>query len=145
MTPSASNALRTLMMTLIGEVAPQVPEGYAQASVHLIGLLQLFAAEELDRAAALRVWENAEIRALLHQATEVVVDAELVRRLRAAAAGSDEDLLVSALDVSNAELRRLLIEMHAAVEEIDGERAGELERAIWRFLSAAAVRRALPF
>ncbi|MBW2374169.1 MAG: hypothetical protein JRF70_16705, partial [Deltaproteobacteria bacterium] len=90
-----------------------------------------------------RVEENRELRRLFAEAAPAVEDAELRARLEAAAAGSDEDLAVSALEASNSVLRVLLIELHAHVEELDSDAARGVEQAIWRELVASTERRRL--
>ncbi len=68
----------------------------------------------------------------------------LAERLATAAETEDTDLTVSALEQSNVELRGLLVELHAAVEEIDSPAARTLEEEIWRELAASTRRRAQP-
>ena len=99
--------------------------------------------EETERAAARRVDENAALRALFARAAEQVADTELRRRLGAAAASRDPSLLLSELERANAELRALLIELHAHVEEQAAQWARALDAEIWRELVASTERRRL--
>jgi hypothetical protein len=50
---------------------------------------------------------------------------------------------ISDLNRSNDRLRRLLIELHAHLEEIDTETARRIETAIWEELRVSTERRAL--
>jgi hypothetical protein len=77
--------------------------------------LNAFAAQEAERGVAVRLEENALIRALLGRAADRY-GAALGGRLGAAAESQDLDLTWSALDAANAELRRILIALHEAVE-----------------------------
>ena len=84
--------------------------------------------------AARLVEENRAIRRLLARGGEAGLD------LAALAAGSDDDLRISALKAANDALRAGLIELHAAAE---ARGAAELEAAIWAELRASTERRKL--
>jgi len=141
--PAPSHALERVMQALLTELAPAVEPAYRKASVAMHGMLLLTIREEIDRAAARRVEENAALRALFAEALPVVGDAPLRERLRAAAESRDPSLLVPALDAANQTLRSLLIELHAHLEELPGDGARRLEAAIWRELAASTERRKL--
>ena len=143
MKPAPSHALERVMQALLTELAPAVEPAYRKASVTMHGMLLLAIREEIDRAAARRVEENAALRALFAEALPVVADAALRERLRAVAESRDASLLVPALDTANQALRRLLIELHAHLEEQPGDAARRLEAAIWRELAASTERRKL--
>lgn len=143
MAPDVDAALRTIMMTLLTEIGPQIGGDYPKASVQMIAVASLFMADEYDRAAELRVWENDAMRRLLRDHADKVVDRDLQQRLRDAAQGQDESLRISALRAGNAELKRRLIELQAALEEISGAAARDALRDIVAFLREAAGRRTL--
>jgi hypothetical protein len=83
-----------------------------------------------------RIAENAAIRSLLAQAgSRYALLAEV------AAATSDGDCGIETLDAANAKLRRLLIELHAAVER---DRDRELDLKILTLYREMAERRELP-
>jgi hypothetical protein len=143
MKPDPTHALERLMQALVGEIAPAVEPAYRKATVSVHAMIALCVREEIDRAAARRVAENAALRALFADALPAVADAGLRERLAAASAGADASLLVPDLDASNRALRALLIELHAHVEGQPGERARRVEDAIWRELAASTERRKL--
>jgi hypothetical protein len=143
MKPEPSHALERLMQALLGDVMPNVQPSYRQASVMANAMIVAAVREEIDRAAARRVEENAALRALFADAAAAVEDAALGERLAAAARSSDASLLVPALDESNRALRSLLIELHAHVEALPGDAARRVEAAIWRELAASTERRKL--
>lgn len=132
-------------MQLMGQIGPALPTSYQQSSAMALGAILLSTSEEFERAAARRVEENTSLRRLFGAARSVVTDSELGARLEQAAASSDGDLAVSALEASNARLRALLIELHAHVEEIESPEARSLDDAIWRELAASTERRKLAF
>lgn len=141
MTPTPTRLLELLMQNLMAEIMPAVQPAYRQSSVATWGILLQLVREEFDRAAARRFEENGALRLLFGEAAAVVADTELAARLRAAAAGADASLRIPDLDASNQELRRLLIELHAHVERLEGEPARQLDDAIWRELAASTERR----
>jgi len=84
-----------------------------------------------------------ELRRIFTAASEVVESGELRRKLEDAARGEDASLGVSDLERGNADLRGLLIELHAHVEELGSESSRALEQEIWRELAASTERRKL--
>lgn len=143
MIPEPTQALHIIMGTLMMEIAPNMRDDYRQANVNLLAFAMMVIAQEYDRAAAVRVEENREMRRLFGHAAKSVADAQLRSRLTAAAAGSDDDLRISQLTAANGELRKLLIELHAAVEEDGAPDGAELARSIWSLLRSAADKRAI--
>jgi hypothetical protein len=123
---------------LMGAIAPQLPPGYPQASASLTGFLMMFCAQDHESAADSRAAENADMRALFAELAPHVTDTALAAKLRAASAGKDTSLKISALDTANAELRTLLIALHAAVVEDPAA-----DKRVWAVLKAMADRRVL--
>ena len=141
MKPEPPAMLGQLAAWLSMDLAPTA-QPYQQAALGLAAALLGMTVEEADRAVARRVEENAAIRALLGRGADLV-EARLLARLQALADGVDDSLLVSALEASNAALRAGLIDLHAAVEALDGEAARALEAGIWDELRASTERRRL--
>lgn len=140
MKPEVDQILNTSAMQLIGTLAPQLPQGYAQGSVSLLGFMMMLSAQEYDRAADIRAAENADFRALFAEIADSVNDTALRARLKVAANAKDASLKISSLDTANHELRRLLIE---AQSHIEARGSREAEKKIWNVLRAAADRRVL--
>ncbi|MEN8162019.1 MAG: hypothetical protein ABFS41_18260 [Myxococcota bacterium] len=143
MKPEPSQVLERVMQALLTEIGPAVQPGYRQATVTMQAMLLAMTREEMDRAAARRVEENAALRALFAKGAPLVPDAALRARLSDAAGEEDTSLLVPDLEAANQALRALLIELHTAVEALDGDDARALEAAIWRELAASTERRKL--
>ena len=149
MKPDVGRLLEVAVGHLMGETVPMIGRAYGhsayeQSNVGVLGMMLLAVRHEHDRAAARRVEENRELRRLFASASAARLASDLAKRLAAAAEAEDTDLTVSALEESNAKLRGLLVELHAAVEEIDSPAARTLEEEIWRELAASTRRRALP-
>jgi hypothetical protein len=140
--PEIGRFLEVASGHLLGKTGPAL-SGYGQSSVLLLATMLGSVREEFERAAARRVSENAALRSIFAKGASVVQDGDLAKRLEDAAAGEDRDLLVSALESANAELRELLIALHAHVEELDTSAARSLEAEIWRELRESTERRRL--
>ncbi|MDZ4741439.1 MAG: hypothetical protein SGJ03_16265 [Alphaproteobacteria bacterium] len=137
MKPSPDLVLNQTFAKIAMEMGPALPAGYGQGSATTTGVLLLMVAQEFNRAADIRVKENAAMRALFADAG-VAVGGELGQRLLAAAGTKDADVNVATLDHANGELKTLLIELHVEVEETS---ARELEVRIGAFLRDAATAR----
>jgi hypothetical protein len=143
MKPEVDHVLRSMMETLLGEVAPAVGDGYVRRNVEVIAGLMSAAAEEYDRAAHIRAEENEAMRQIFRDAAPSVLDVGLRGRLEAAAAERDRSLRVSDLNAANDRLRSLLIELHVLVETQEEGWARRINRAIWNELRESAKRRAI--
>jgi hypothetical protein len=141
--PDPAFVVERVFQSLLTEIAPAVQPAYRQATVMMHAMLLASVREEMDRAAARRVEENAALRALFAEAAPAVRDAALRARLEGAAHGADASLRVPDLETGNAALRALLIELHAHVETLAAPEARRIEAAIWRELAASTERRKL--
>jgi hypothetical protein len=142
--PDVERTLQLLAQSLLLELGPGLPHDYARKSAMLAAMLLASAAEEWDRAAERRAEENRALRELFRAAAgRGVEDAALRGRLAAAARSGDASLRVSDLERANAELRALLVELHAHVEELATPDARELETRIWDELRRSTERRRL--
>jgi hypothetical protein len=141
MNPEADQVLNTSAMQLLAQILPQLPAGYAQGTTSLIAVLAMMAAQEYERGADIRAAENADMRTLFRNLAPLVEDAGLKSNLTNVAEANDTSLAISALDASNHELRRMLIELQMHVEALPGADAREAEHTIWVVLKASAARR----
>ncbi|HEY1632394.1 MAG TPA: hypothetical protein VGF56_13835 [Rhizomicrobium sp.] len=137
MKPEVDQILNLSAMQMLGTIAPLLPSGYATGSASLLAFMMMLSAQEYDRAADIRVVENTDMRALFAELAPRV-DAGLRGKLEAAAATKDASLKISALDASNADLRKLLAELHEAIESDK-----TANRRVWTVLKAMADRRVL--
>jgi hypothetical protein len=132
--PEGNKILSLSMQRLAGEIAPMLGNAFAQGQVGLIGFMLTLVANEYERGADLRANENREMRELFSDAARDVRSVSLKSKLELAAATADTSLRISALNQTNWELRRLLIELHAHVETQTSDEARQLERTIWVLL-----------
>lgn len=122
-------------------IAPQVQPAYLASAIGMSAGILGMIAEDWDRAASRRVEENRAIRGLFARAAGLTLEPELASRLAALGQSNDDDLRLSALEAGNEALRAALIELHAAVEIMDGGPAKALNDSIWAELSASTLRR----
>lgn len=144
MKPEVGTVMQGFFGTLLGDIAPHLNAEYSMGNVGIMGMMMFMTAEEYDRAADIRAAENAEMRSLFSHAAALVADGALKAKLAAAASEKDGSLRVTALNVRNAALAGLLIELQAHVETSDASWAPNLEARIWDYLVAATERRKLP-
>jgi hypothetical protein len=110
MTPTAQDLLNACIMTLANPPRPEDAGMFAAARLRLVALTNKLAAMEAADAAAIRVRENAALRAILGEAGPA-------HGIAAADLAGDGDYSIATLDAANAALRRLLIRLHEAAEQ----------------------------
>jgi hypothetical protein len=142
MNVSIETLLTGVAQALNERITPELRD-YTADTARLAAIIVNIAAKSFDDAAALRVAENAGIRAVFADAHELI-GGELGGRLAAAARAGDPSLRVSDLDAENARLRRLLVELHAEVDRREDASAQALGQRIWRLLRDNEARRAPP-
>lgn len=135
---TGATVLEGVIVALRDQVSPQLADAFAADAARMAQSLIAIAGRAGDDAAALRVEENARIRALLGQGGALFDDAALAQAARSA----DPGLRISELDAETGRLRALLVDLHARVELEDSPAARELDQAIWRSLRDFEMARA---
>ena len=143
MRPEIPNVFATFAADLVMRVAPAISPAYHQGTIVMIATMLAIAAEEWDRGASWRALENKRLRELFREASPIVQDADLSRKLAALIETRDDDLRISALTANNSALRAALIELHRHVESLESAKARRVEAAIWKELLASTERRRL--
>lgn len=135
MTPTVTDLLNGCIQTLVTPPRPEDAGLFAGARIRLAAMMNRLIALECADGAAVRVWENGALRALIAAAGpgHGVPASELE-------ATADGDYSLGSLDAANAKLRRLLIRLHEAVE-LAGDT--ELDRQILKLYREIARRREL--
>lgn len=135
-------ALHGIARMLRERIGPAVEDPYAGEAARLAEMLLKLNADWVDEAAAVRVAENAAIRALLSDAAALVNDAELAGRIGGSARSTDPGLRISELDAENNRLRFDLQDLHAYLDSLDGEAVTAFSQRIWRSLAEFEAARA---
>jgi hypothetical protein len=134
MTPTMTDLLNGCILSLATPPRPEDAGPFAVARFRLAAMINKLVALEYADAAAIRLWENDALRALI---------AEYGSRYGVQpddGGPADRDYSLPALDASNARLRLWVIRLHEAVE-----RAGDaaLDRKILDLYREMARRREL--
>lgn len=141
MRPRADHILQSLGMRMLMKHIPLIQDQHAQAEIGLTATMMRIVSEEFERAAHRRIEENGELRKIFSEAVTIVNDEDLKNRLKAASEKEASDYKVSTLDKLNHELLEVLIDLHAHVEDLEGEDAGKIKTAIWESLEKGVKRR----
>lgn len=134
--------LKGVAANLGEQVIPALESPYAIAATRMATALISIAAATCDDAAAIRVEENAKIRALFADAAGEISDGKFAQALAEAAQSRDPGLRISQLDQETGRLRTLLVALHAHVEEQSGEAAKAIDARIWTLLEETEAARA---
>jgi hypothetical protein len=143
MRPEIDRILETTAMQMMTQIAPQLPPGYTQNSTGLLTMLLNFCAQEYENGAETRAVENRELRNLLAELEASVEDVRLRVKLGAVMGERDASLKISDLNYSNAELKKLLIDVQTYLETRNDDQAKLARREIWAVLKASAKQRLL--
>ena len=138
---TAETVLAGVADALRDQIAPHLDDAFAAEAARMAISLITITGRAGDDAAAIRVAENARMRALFAQGTEIT-DGSLRDRLGKAARSADPGLRISELDVETGRLRTLLVELHGWLEAQDRPEAKALDQEIWRALRDFEMARA---
>lgn len=142
MTPDPSKVLPALAGALGQQVVPEVRTPFAGQTVGLSATLLMILAQDYDRHPAMLAEENLAVRDLLRAGAPLIADEGLrVKLADLDARQPNSDLRISGLTNENSELRRALIDVHAAVEAIDSPQARALDERIWAEMARSTKRR----
>jgi len=135
MTPTVMDLLNGCIQTLATPPRPEEAGLFAGARIRLAAMMNRLIALECADGAAVRVWENTALRALIAATgpKHGVPASELDETY-------DGDYSLGSLDTANAKLRRLLIRLHEAAE-LSGDT--ELDHQILKLYREIARRREL--
>jgi hypothetical protein len=142
MTLAIDTAVRGVADVLRDRVASTLTDSYAIEAVRLAGIMLTIMANAADDAVALRVAENAQMRALFSEALAVVTGTALSSQLEKAAGSTDPGLRISELDYETDRLRRLLVALQIQLETQADSAAAALNQRIWRLLQEVEKSRA---
>lgn len=134
--------LRGVADNLQAQVMPALTDSFAIGATRMAHDLIAIAANTYDDAAAIRVEENAKLRALCADAADKVSDRKLGALLADAGGSRDPGLRISELDAETGRLRTLLVALHACVEEQADEAAKAIDARIWALLEETETARA---
>jgi hypothetical protein len=144
MKPGIDAILPSLAVTMAFKIIPALPEAsYALGDARITAALLLLIAQQAEKGVDILYQENRRLRALFKSAAALDLPAALAKRLVTAAATSDEDLRLSAMEAANAGLATLLIDLQTEIEACQDAAAKAVNREIWALLVTGAEARML--
>jgi hypothetical protein len=139
MIPRGPDAIRNLVARIGMDLIPKAGDAYTATDLVYFTVLLGMVAQDYDRAAEVLVKEHAALVPIFREAAANVADAALTARIVDALAMETPSLLVGALNARSDILLKLLIDVHAAVEDAEANGADwarRLNGEIWAFLDA---------
>jgi hypothetical protein len=127
MTPTAPELLAGCAAALTKPPRPEDGGVFDAARLLTVATINALVAQECASGVAVRVAENGALRAFLVEAAPAYGCA-----FDGARTICDGDLSLAALDQANAKLRRLLIDLHEAVETLGDHRTDRKILALYR-------------
>ncbi len=145
MIPHTPEAIGFITQRLMTHVLPDLRTNYGVADIALIGTLLGMVGQDFERAAQARLEDIREMRTIFAAAEALLDhgsahDRELAARVHEARGWPLDDLRISVLDDIHAFHSRLLIDVHARIEQQAGDAAVALDREIWAHLERHAER-----
>lgn len=138
---TGATVLEGVADALRDQVSPQLSDAFAIEAARMAQSLIAIVGRAGDDAAAIRVEENARMRAIFAEAASVA-GGDLSAQLAEAAKSSDPGLRISELDAETGRLRTLLVELHRWLEQQDSPEARVLDQQIWRAMREFEMARA---
>jgi len=145
MIPKGAEGIGHLATRLLTETMPKATDAYMAADLGMVAGLLGMVAQDYDRAAEVLMTDDAEIRALFDEAAGLPLGAKIKDRMAAALASRPAGFRISQLSEHMDTIMRVLIDLHAAVEDAaaDGAAwAGPFDAKIWTFLENHVARHA---
>jgi hypothetical protein len=142
MRPDGARVLFGMASRMAETVLPemQTPIGVQNAGIAIS--LALALGQEFDRLVDRLLVEASAVAAILKDAAPLLEDGELrARALAAAARTVPANYRVSTVQALNDSVRAALIDVHAAIEQIEGEEAAAMNDRIWAELQESTRRR----
>ena len=127
MTPTAPELLAGCAAALAAVPNAEDAGLFMAMRLRTVATINVLVAQECATGSAVRVWENAALRSLLGEAA-----ARYGEAYADAGSADDGDLSLGALDNANARLRRLLIQLHEAVEAASDHKLDRMILALYR-------------
>lgn len=144
MIPKPSESLAHIGMRIMTDLIPKASDDYAAADLVFLTTMISMVGQDFERFADVHVRERGQMCDIFRRAMDHLPDA-LQARTRAVLDLPPTSLLASDLNARADVTTRLLIDIHAWVEELSGKGdawAFEMDRAIWTVLDHYAENRA---
>jgi hypothetical protein len=145
MIPGASQGVDNLIARVMIDLIPKATDAYTIADLGMIAGLLKMVGQDFDRAAEVLTSDLEATRAILREAEPHIGDPNMKRRMAEVIASRPESLAIPNLNAHADVAMRVLIDLHAAVEDaVDAGAAWApaLDRRLWAFLDEYVAKRA---
>ena len=145
MIPAGSDGVACLAERIRQDLIPRAQDAYTAGDLAHLTFMLAAVAQDYDRAVDVFVTEHGLLATLFEAARPHLDDGRLAQRIDQALAAPDVGLRTPALSARADVTLKLLIELHAAVEDAEATGAAwaaDLNDKIWRFLDGYVERRA---
>lgn len=145
MIPGGSRGVDSLAARIVTDLIPKAVDAYTMADLGMIAGLMKMVGEDFDRAAQVLSSDIEAMQAIFLEAQTHLADEDLKERMAAVVASRPESLAIPVLNAHADVAMRVLIDLHAAVEDaVDAgaDWAAALDCRIWTFLDDYVAKRA---
>jgi len=146
MIPRGSEGVDHLATRIAVDLIPKAADAYMGADLGMLAGLVKMVGQDFDRAAQVLVSDNESLCAILREARPHIDDPALKARMDAVLASRPASLSIPDLNADADVAMRVLIDLHAAVEDAaqatGAEWARRLDLSLWSFLDAYVAKRA---
>jgi hypothetical protein len=145
MIPNGAAGVDSLAARILFDLIPKATDAYTMADLGMLAGLVRMVGQDFDRAAQVLASDLEAARAIFQEAAPHIRNEDLKRRLAEAAASRPESLAIPVLNTHADIAMRVLIDLHATVEdalEAGADWAPALDRRIWGFLDEYVAKRA---
>lgn len=145
MIPKGAEGVRHLATRAVTDLIPKAADAYMAADIGLMASLIDMVAQDYDRAVDVLIADQNDIREIFQTALASVEDTALTARMSAIISARAASFRVSDQTVQADAAMRVLIDLHAHVEDAEPRGdpwAAPLNLRIWSFLDAHVARHA---
>lgn len=145
MIPGGSQGIDSLATRIAMDLVPKAADAYTMADLGMLAGLVKMVGQDFDRAAQVLTSDLEATHTIFREAEARVADPDLKRRMAEVVSSRPESLAIPVLNAHADVAMRVLIDLHAMVEDaLDAgvDWAGALDRRIWAFLDDYVAKRA---
>jgi hypothetical protein len=143
MIPQGIDGIRHIATRILNHHIPNFEDGYTAADFLIISELINFIAQDFDRAVDVLVRDHADMLDLMREAEPHITDKTLKVRIGEALTREAKSLRVADLNERGDFVMKVLIDLHATIEQAADEGAkwaSQLNDRMWRFLGDHVTR-----
>ncbi len=145
MIPKGAEGIAHIATRIMADLIPKTTDSYTIADLAMTASLIDMIGQDYDRAADVLVGDDADMRPILRDGLDHVVEGVLKQRIVAALASRPASLRVQDLSAHADAMLKVLVDLHAAIEVAERQGAAwasEVNLRMWTFLDGYVEKRA---